>query len=76
MIETITVGIEEKKNVVRALAERCPQGHNVLISSCPLRNVRKLTTENYTHYISRLTEGQVDRILDYHKACYGFQLKP
>ena len=75
MIETMKVGVEAKKNIVRVLAERCPKDHNVINCSCPLRNVRKLTPVNYTHYINGLTEGQVDHILDYHKECCGLQFK-
>ena len=75
MIETTTVELKAKKNVVRFLVEACPQGHDFLNHSCPLRNVRKLTPDNSTHYINGLSEGQLDQILEYHKGCYGLYLK-
>ena len=62
---------EEKIEAVMQLVELCPQGLTDNLK-CPLRNVRKLTLPNRSHYLSSLSEAQLEYILYYHENCLEF----
>ena len=64
------IDLTNKKKVLQELVvEGCPQGHDFVNYSCPIRNVRKLNDKNMNHYISGLTEKQLDCIFNYHTGC-------
>lgn len=67
----LKVDFTEKRTAVQKLVNECPQSHNLINYSCPIRNVRKLTTENRARYIDNLSEEQIDNILVFHKDCYS-----
>ena len=62
---------EEKMGAGIQLVELCPQG-NTKNLKCPLRNARKLTLTNRSHYLNSLSEAQLDYIIYYHKNCLEF----
>ena len=62
---------EEKLETVRKLVEHCPQGLTENLK-CPLRNVRKLTLANRSHYLDSLSEAQLEYIMYYHANCLEF----
>ena len=62
---------EEKMEAVVKLVELCPQGLTENLK-CPLRNVRKLTLANRSHYLNSLSEAQLEYIIYYHENCLEF----
>lgn len=66
----------KKRTAVQKLVDECPQSHNLINFTCPIRTVRKLTTENRARYIDNLSEGQIDNILVFHKDCYTLATRP
>lgn len=66
----LAIDFAAKKEAVEELVvSGCPQGHDFINYSCPVRNVRKLTIKNLNHYIDGLSEEQIDNIFNYHEGC-------
>ncbi|MBU0479543.1 MAG: hypothetical protein KKG47_00445 [Proteobacteria bacterium] len=58
-----------KKSFLLDLFHQCPRGSNTVNQGCPLFNVRKLTPENKAIYIEKLSDLQMNNIIEHHLHC-------